>query len=395
MTSTTGEDRQSNQGAVSAAAALRPLILEARTETEEGRKLPDTVVDALKEAEMFQVALPKEMGGLALSPVELLEILEDLAKAEASVAWIVWNNALPCLFARFLGSEARKRVFGDPQSIYASSTRPSGKAVVENGGYRVSGRWALVSGCMHADWIELMCVVEKDGEIQMNKAGMPQMLLACVPKGSYEIIDTWHVGGLRGTGSHDVVVENINVDEALTFSPFTPGQIEEPIGKVPVVCNMAAGHAAICLGICQASIDAVAELGRTKISVDPVPDMRDKPDIQYALASADAQISALRDRLHRVTSMIWEKTLAGETATAEDIAVAWATANTTARECRAIVTRMYEAAGTSALYTDNVLERCHRDIHAVMQHIIAQRQWVENAGRTMFGLEPTHPLFLV
>lgn len=393
MKNTTTTEGKPVHETVSAAVGLRTAILNARDETEDRREIPETIVNELVNKGLFRMALPAELGGPGMSPVEMLEVYEELARAEASVAWIVWNNSLPSLFARFLEKEAREKIFSDPKLVYASSTRPSGKAVAGEGGFRVSGRWSLVSGCVHADWLMLMCVVERDGEIKVNEAGMPEMLLACVRKGEYEIIDTWHVGGLRGTGSHDVAVKDKLVEASMTLSPMAPSRIDEPIGRIPFISTMAAGHAAICLGICQSSIDAVLVLARTKVTVDPVPDLRDKPHNQYAVATASVRLSAMRDYVRKMTSAVWDKAQSGEKATPEDIANLWSASNAAARECRDIVQELYEVAGTSALYTDNVLERCHRDIHAVMQHIIAQKHWVENAGRTMFGLEPNHPLY--
>lgn len=395
MKNETAKERGTDRDAVSAAAALRSAILESRTQTETERRLSDELVGELTVSGMFRLALPTSLGGTGTSSVEMLEILEELAKAEASVAWIVWNNALPCLFARFLDSEVRARIFGDPEMAYANSTRPTGKAVVEEGGYRVSGRWSLVSGCLHADWFALMCVVEESGQIRKNDAGMPELRLAFLPGSSLEIIDTWNVGGLRGTGSHDVVVQDEPVDHSMTLFPTGPSRIDDPIGRIPIVSMMAAGHAAMCLGICQASIDAVTELARTKVTSDPAPDLRDKPVNQYAVAAAEAKTSALRDHLHKVTGVIWNKALSEEQAGIDDIARLWTAANVTSRECLALVDEIYEVAGTSALYTDSVLERFHRDIHAFMLHIIVQRNWVENAGRRLFGLEPDHPLFAI
>lgn len=380
---------------VSDAEAMRAAILESRTQTEVERKLPDHLVTELTNKGMFRLALPAELGGSGSSSVENLQIIEEFAKAEASVAWIVWNNELPCLFARYLDNEVRARIFGDPEQAYASSTRPTGRAVVQEGGFRVSGRWSLVSGCLHASWVALMCVVEEKGQIKMNEAGAPELRLVFLPSSSIKIIDTWNSGGLRGTGSHDVVVENVAVDESMTFFPSWPSQIEAPVGRTPIICMMAAGHAAICLGICQASIDAVKELARTKVTVDPVPDLRDKPANQYSVAAADAKSAALRDHLLKTAGVIWNRALSGEQATVEEIARLWSAANVTSRECRSLVDELFEVAGTSALYTDSVLERLHRDIHAVMQHIVVQRHWVENAGRTFLGLEPEHPLFAI
>lgn len=381
--------------AVAAARALGPGLIEARSETEEQRCLPEPIIAALVESRLCRVAVPSEQGGLELDPVVALQVYEELAKAEASVAWFAWNNSLPGLFSRFLTDEVRAEIFADPASFYASSTRPTGRAAVESGGYRVSGRWSLVSGCMHANWIAFMCMVEEDGELQMLEPGVPHMRMVFVPKGSYEIVDTWHVGGLRGTGSHDVVVEDLAVPAEKTFSLADPSQIDRTIGRIPIACTMSAGHASICLGIAQSATDAVIALARTKISVDPVPDLRDRPANQLIVAATTAKLDALRAHLQGVLGKLSAMAESGAQWTGEDLADVWSAAIVTALECKSAVTAMYQVAGTTSLYTDCVIERCHRDIHAAMQHVVIQPLWLEEAGRVKFGLDATNPLYAV
>jgi alkylation response protein AidB-like acyl-CoA dehydrogenase len=379
--------------AVAAAAGLRPDIVAARAETEAQRKLPDPIVTALVDAQLFRLALPLDLEGLELDPVVALEVYEELARAEASAAWLVWNSSLPCLFSRFLSDHMRKEVFAARGSIYTSSTRPTGRAVLENGSYRLSGRWSLVSGCMHADWLGLMYLVEKDGEVQMIEPGAPHMRMAFVPTGSYEILDTWHVGGLRGTGSHDVVVEDLEVPVDKTFALTDPRHIDQAIGRIPIACTMSAGHAAICLGIAGAALDTVISVARTKVSVDPVPRLPDRASNQFLVAEAATKIAALRAQLHNTLGRLWEMVETDTDWTVDAVADVWSAAVTTGRECRSLVTAMYEVAGTPSLYVDCALERCHRDVHAAMQHVVTQRLWVEEAGRVKFGMEPTNPLF--
>lgn len=378
---------------VAAATELRPDILAARRETEEQRRLTDPIVTALVERQLFRLALPSDVGGPELSPLSALDVYEELASAEASTAWLVWNSSLPCLFSRFLSDSVRKEIFGKREGKYASSTRPTGRGTLENGSYRLSGRWSLVSGCMHADWIGLMYLVEEDGEVQMIEPDAPHMRMAFVPAGSYEILDTWHVGGLRGTGSHDVVVGNLEVPEERTFTPMDPSRVDRPIGRIPIACTMSAGHASICLGIAQAALDAVVELGRSKVTVDPVPRLPDRAANQSFIAEASTRIPALRARLREALGTLWAAAESGPDRTADAIADVWSAAVTTGRECRALVSGLYEVAGTPSLYVDSVLERCHRDIHAAMQHVVMQRVWLEEAGRVKFGMDPTNPLF--
>jgi alkylation response protein AidB-like acyl-CoA dehydrogenase len=174
-------------GALTAAGNLRSLILEHRQDTETNRQVAQPIVAALIDSKLGRMALPVEYSGLAVPPTEALAILETLAGAEASVAWIVWNSSLPCWFARFLDEDARRAIFGDSTALYASSTRPSGRAVKDGKSYIVNGRWSLVSGCMHASWIPVMCVVEEDGEVQMLAPNVPHMRMCFVPRDEHEI----------------------------------------------------------------------------------------------------------------------------------------------------------------------------------------------------------------
>lgn len=378
---------------ISAAKALRALIIETRKDTEAQRCLPDAVVKGLRQSRLCRLALPSEIGGLEADPVVALQVYEELASVEASVAWIVWNNSLPCFFGRFLSTAVRSEIFGQVDGMYASSTRATGRAAVKDDGYLVSGRWSLVSGCLHADWICVMCTVEKDGELQMIQPGMPETRFLFVPKGSYQIIDTWHVGGLRGTGSHDVAIDGVFVPMERTCAPTDRSRLARPIGQVPIACTMSAGHASICLGVARAALDAVLQLGRSKVSVDPVPTLRDRASNQFAVAEKATRIAAARMHLQAAIGALWSGVSAGQPWTVDEVGAVWSAAVSAAMECKTAVSTMYEIAGTSALYTDFILERGHRDIHAAMQHVIIQPVWLEQAGRVKLGLEPSNPLY--
>lgn len=381
--------------AVDAAAALAPLIRASRAETEASRQLPPTILDALIESGLCRLAIPESLGGLELDPLTALDVYEELAKAEASVAWIVWNCSLPSLFGRFVSDPVRREILGDASHIYASSTRPTGRAVRINGGYRISGRWSLVSGCLHAHWIALMFAVERDGEVEILDDGAPHLRLAYLPSESCEITDTWHVGGLRGTGSHDVTLEDVEVTAEHTFPFGGPSQLDRPIGRVPIASTMSAGHAAICLGIAETALEEVIELGRSKVTVGPAPRLPDRAANQFAVADAKTRIAALRAEVRRALGDVWETARAGDAPSHGQLGAVWSAAVTTGRSCRGIVSSLYEVAGTPSLYVDSMLERCHRDIHAAMQHIVAQRLWIEEAGRVEFGMDPSLPLFAV
>jgi alkylation response protein AidB-like acyl-CoA dehydrogenase len=368
-------------------------LSEASANTEEARCLMPPVVDGLIEAGLCRLTVPANLGGHEAEPVAALDIYEELAGAEASVAWIAWNNALPGLLSRHLSDSVRTELFSDTRRFFASSTRPSGRAMVAKDGFRVSGRWALVSGCELADWIPVMCVITEGSEPRMLAPGVPEMRMAYVPKGSYRIVDTWHVGGLRGTGSHDVVVDDIFVPAEQTFFLSDPDYIDRPLYRMPFAATMGAWCAAICLGIAQAATDTLLELGSSKIPVDPGPGLRDRPAVQSMVASSAAALEAARLLLRDALGDLWATCNRGTPITDLQRARMWGSLVHAAQTAKKALTSMYEAAGASALYIDCPIERAHRDIHAVMQHIVLQPMWLEQAGRVRLGLKPTHPLF--
>src|SRR5215467_73871 len=187
------------------ARTLRPRILAGRDGLEEARRLPEDLTRELARAGFFRLFLPKAYGGLDLAPTEGLEVLEELARADASVAWCVWNGNTHWIVAQ-LSPKGVKEVHGDIDVVTANSTRASGQAEAVAGGFRVTGRWSLVSGCELGAWMVLLCVVHEGGKPRLAASGAPETRFVVLPTSACQIVDTWTVGGLRGTGSHDVVV---------------------------------------------------------------------------------------------------------------------------------------------------------------------------------------------
>jgi alkylation response protein AidB-like acyl-CoA dehydrogenase len=376
-----------------AARALRATIRATRQETEEARRLAPQVVAGLIDTGLCRLSVPASLGGHEAEPVVTLKVYEELAWADASVAWIAMNNQLPCLTSRFFSASVRTALFGDARQLFANSTRRSGQARVVEGGFRVSGRWSLVSGCELADWIPVMCVIIEGTELSMRAPGVPESRMAYLPKGAYRIVDTWYSGGLRGTGSHDVVVDDVFVPAERTCSLLDPDQLDRPLSRMPFRATLAASTAAICVGIAQAAIDTLLELGASKVQVNPQPGLRDRPAVQAMVAASAAAVDAARLLLYEALNDVWAACCHGIPVTDVQRARVWGSAIHAAKTTKAVVTSVYEAAGSSALYVDCPIERAHRDIHAVTQHIILWPVHLEDAGRVYFGLPPNNPLF--
>jgi alkylation response protein AidB-like acyl-CoA dehydrogenase len=381
--------------ATTAARELSPLLTALRHETEADRRPPARIVERLTDTRLCRMAIVRELDGLELPVFEALEVYEVLAGAEASVAWIVWNNSLPCFFSRYLGAPVRAELFADPRWLYASSTRPTGKATSDGDGYRVSGRWSLVSGCELAEWIALACIVHDGGAPRMLEPGVPEMRLAFVRRGAFEILDTWHVGGLRGTGSHDVVVSYAHVPRGWTLSPADEVTLERPIGRIPIICTMAAGFASQTLGIAESALRTLVALAGTKPNVESGPGLRDRPAVQALIARQAAALEAARGHLRRRTTELWEAAEAGARDSLPEITAVWAAAHHAVDAAKATLDGAYAAAGTTSLYTDCPLERAHRDLHAMLRHVVAQSTWLEDAGKVTLGMTPSLPLYAI
>lgn len=380
--------------ALQAAREIVPLITQLRGETEAARCIAQPIVNALRKARLCRLAIPRDLNGLQLPVSTALEIYETLSAAEASVGWIVWNNALPCFWGRFLEPAARAEIFEDADCLYASSTRPSGKASAEGEGYRVTGRWSLVSGCELSEWLALRCVVEENGQPRMLHPNVPETRIIFLRHAEVEILDTWQSGGLRGTGSHDVIVSQQFAARAHTCSPMDGSTLDGAIGSVPIVCSMAAGYAAQLLGLGRAALDALMELSRSKPSVDPGPALGERPAVLAAIAEHQTRIAAAREFLHARATQLWMEAEAGQSSI-DSIAAVFAAAHHAMAQGRGAVSTMYALAGASALYTSSPLERIHRDMHAMAAHVIAQPMWLEDTGRVALGLKPVNPLYLV
>jgi alkylation response protein AidB-like acyl-CoA dehydrogenase len=378
---------------VTFAENLIPMIREQRQMTEDNRCIAEPIVQAIRKSDLCRMLL--DTGGSSqYTPEEWLTVLETLGGAEASVSWLIWNNTLPCLWARFLDDAARARIFGDSSRLFAGSTRPTGQAVTTQGGFRLSGRWSLVSGCELADYVHLMSLVHEDGKPRMLAPGQPDLRVLFVPKGRYTILDTWHVGGLRGSGSHDVVVDDVFVPVEDSFAPAPPVASNSPLAQLPIIPMMVAGIGAQFLGMARAAMAVTIEILRNKVSVDPGASIRERPSVLADIASYSAAVAAAESHLHTSMAALWDK-VKHQLPTVEDRSALYSAGLYAATVVRAGVVAMHAAAGTTALYVDCPLERSIRDLQTMERHIAAQPHWLEDAGRVLVGHEPINPLFMI
>jgi indole-3-acetate monooxygenase len=378
---------------VRVAEGLLPRIQELRHTTERDRRIAEPIVQVIRQTGLCRILLDTGSPPRYTAD-EWLRVLETLAGAEASVSWLVWNSTLPCFWARFLGDRARERIFGDASQLVMGSTRPTGQAVPAPGGFRLSGRWSLVSGCELADHMYLTSLVHEDGAPRMLAPGEPDIRLLFLPKGHYTILDTWYAGGLRGSGSHDVVVDDVFVPGEDTFAPAPPAASDSRVAQLPIVPVMVGGLGAQLLGMASVAISATIEILRTKVSVDPGTSAGQRQGVLADLAFHGAAVAAAESHLHAEMAATWER--AGHhVPTPEGRAALYGAALHAVSVSRAALLAMHAAAGTPALYVDCPLERSLRDLQTMEKHLTAQPIWLEDAGRVLLGLEPVNPFFMI
>ena len=371
---------------LAAARDFQPRIIAQRDAIETSRRLPEDLTRDLARAGFFRIFLPAAYGGLDLTPMDGVAVFEELAKADASVAWYVWNGNTHWTVAQ-LSPEAAHAIHDDRDVITANSTRPSGQAHVVDGGFRLTGRWSLVSGCELATWMVLWSVIHEEGKPRTTPSGGPEIRFMLLPASQCEIIDTWIVGGLRGTGSHDVAVHDVFVPSAFSSGFFDPHVLPEWRYRIPAFSRVVPGLGAMALGIARTAIETLKEIAGAKTPIRTTQMLRDTPDAQARVSQAEALVRSARLFLFDSLSQLWTKLLASGEVTMEARALTRLATSHAASSAMQAVDLMYVAGGGNSIYVSCPLERAFRDVHVMTQHIAVQPRVTYSTGRVLFGLE--------
>jgi indole-3-acetate monooxygenase len=387
--------RSESSTLLEAAKTLRPRIMAQRESIEASRRLPADLVRELVRAGFFRIFLPAAYGGLDLTPRAAMEVFEELARADASVAWCVWNGNVHWTTVH-VSKGVAEEIFGDPDMILANSTRPTGQAAVVDGGYRVSGRWSLVSGCELSTWFILMCTVHQDGGPRLTTTGTPESRFMFCPATACQIIDTWKVGGLRGTGSHDVVVPDLFVPARHGSFYTDPIVLPGPRYSFPFFSRVVVGLGAIALGIARGAITALVDLAVEKRAHERrLQPLREDRGAQIRLAQAEALVRSARLFLFDAVGSLWDEVMAGGEATTESRSLVRLASWNAVTSAAQAVDLVYLTGGATSLYETCLLERAFRDVHAITQHIGVHPRALEITGRVFFGLDPEMPAMMM
>ena len=291
------------------ARALAPMLTAASDEIEEQRQLPEPIVETLIEGGFFRLLLPRSLGGAELHPLDYVQVLEEIARADPSTAWSLGQNSGCSMSAPYLDPAVAREIFGPRRGILAwgPDLPNAGRGTAVEGGIRVTGRWGFATGSRHATWLGAhVPVFEPDGTPRLNPNGRPFVRTVLFPKASAEIIDNWQVIGLRGTGSDSYRVEDLFVPQKYTFSRDNPAERCEPGLLYRFTSGMiyAMGFSNVSLGIARGTLEAFIELARDKIPRGACNTLRENNVIQSEVAQCEAKLRSSRASIHATMSPI-------------------------------------------------------------------------------------------
>ena len=281
---------------VEAARALAASAAQAAPDSERARRLDGALVSELAAAGLFRLCVPRAVGGLEAHPAVLVECVEALARGDAAAGWCVAIGATSGLLAAYLPEDSARRLYASESAIAGGVFAPRGRAVRVDGGFRVTGRWPFASGCQHCDWLMGGCVVDTgDGTLQTLPNGMPDIRLMLAPAEDFEIHDTWHVSGLRGTGSHDIELSDAFVPDEMAASVIsdTPRH-DGGLYAFPLFGLLALAIAGVSLGAARGALDDFIELAGAKVPTGGRRALAERGAVQAEIAQAEARLRAAR-----------------------------------------------------------------------------------------------------
>jgi alkylation response protein AidB-like acyl-CoA dehydrogenase len=374
---------------------LEPLIRTHADEAERTRRLSTPVLEALRDAGFYRMFRPLARGGLELDPVSAFRAAEALARIDAAAAWNVQVCNASELYGGYFADDVTQTVFGPPESIVCGAFNPHRRAVPVEGGYRISGTTGFNSGCHGASWMIGLADVHDGDELRLDGDGQPEVLLTAIPAHECRILENWNTLGMRGTGSHDVEVVDafVPADRAVPFGPLQQpsAAYATPLAHL-VVWNTVGAHATVALGIAQAAIDALVELGG-KVPAFTGNALRDRSRVQLRLAEAEGRLAGARAFFHAAYDEAWRiASTRGPLEMREKARCQMASTLAALTAARA-VDLVHACVGTSGIRDEQPFQRYFRDVHVVTQHAFLAEARLEAVGQIMLGLDPDWGFF--
>ena len=349
-------------------------------------RLDPAVVSALTQSGAFRLWTPEVYGGAGATISDGINALSQLARADGSGSWCAMIANTTALAGYRLRPDWAEKIFDDPNSCTGGFGMPAGRATVVDGGLRVTGEWAWGSGVDHCTWIGGgVLVVDANGEPTTTADGSPAPFVFFEPA-DVKLLDTWHVSGLKGTGStHYSVTDAFVPDGRWAQLAGAAPIIDGPAGQFSFFGALACGVTAVAIGLAQRAVDELIELGAKKPQSSS-KSLGERAVVQGELATAQAAMGQARSYLLDVSDRAWNAVETGPGITDELKVELRLAATAGMKRSVEAVDLCYTAAGGAAVYNTSPLQRVFRDIHVGSQHAMVAPRTLEPLGRFGFGL---------
>jgi len=370
-----------------AARKLVPQIRAAADEIDARRELPRPLFEAMADAGLFHMAVPRVIGGGELDLPTYVQVIEEVGKADASTGWCLNQGAIFGTYAARMPRAVARTIWIDvPRAVVANTPAATAKAIVVPGGYRVTGRQGFSTGCRHAAWVAAHAQIIENGRVRLE-GELPEARYMFVPVGEAELLDTWHTRGMRGTGTHHFAVNDVFVPTDRTVLSQTAPLIEDaPLYRIPRTLLFASGDAAVAFGMARTCLETFGELAGAKTPRAMQALLRDQSMVQMTVGQAEAALRSGRAFLFEAVREIWTASVNSAITLDHRANMRLATTHGI-RLAAQIIDSLYNLAGATAAYEDHLLQRHFQDIHVITQHLQGRLTHYELIGRYALGLK--------
>lgn len=363
-------------------AALETLLREVRTRHAEfasRQSMSDDIIALMKSAGVYRAMVAKRFGGEERPPSEFLRLIERISTADGSAGWVA-SFGFSAVYLSALPVATLETIYANgPDVVFAGGIYPPQNAPTVSGGLRVSGRWSWGSGCTGASLFGVG--VKSDA----GSGGLPRV--AVMPRHKVRIEANWDVNGLKGTGSHDIVVDDAVVPLEWTFVRGGGSSLETPLYRYPTLALSAQVLAVVGLGVARAALDEITRIASDRPSITGAPALADRAYVQTGIAKAEAALRSARAFFYEATDEAFALLEAGGSLDKKAMTLLRLACSHAARTGADVATAAYTMSGTTGIFTGNAIGRYMQDAIVVPQHAFLSEGTWQNAGRVFLGLD--------
>jgi len=361
---------------------LVPLLKDVAARSadfEQQRHISDDIIARFKQIGVYRALVPKAYGGEECSPAQFCELIEQIATADGSAGWVASFGMSP-FYLGALPPDTLKALYRDgPDVVFAGGIFPPQKAVLADGGYRVSGRWGFASGSMGASVFGVGILPE---------SGEPLPRMAVLPRDSVQIDPVWNTVGLAGTGSHDLVVNDAFVPQEWTFVRGGALNLDGALYRYPVLSLATQVLSVVALGVARAALNEIYTIAHRQQSVTSAPRLADRPQAQMQIARCEADLRSARAWFFDAIDDVWQCILAGDEPACEQINALRLSSTHVTRVAAEVTRQALALNGMGGITMTSPLQRYVRDTLVITQHAFMGDLSYLNAGTVYFGGQP-------